>query len=207
MASTRLYGPSPAPQTSGGVVPANTQGGNVAPLPAKQSVTGTSETVIVNPAITLQALILSIPPNSPLEQKEFAIDMSGYVTTTQSSTFTLGIRIGTSTTAASNTAMATSGASGSIATTTVPFRFKATCVFDSVSGKITGSVSGVLGGTLVTSAVLTSAPITPTPVINNTPASPGTTGGAAVISFVPTVTFATGATANVINVQEFAITF
>lgn len=197
MASTRLYTPSPAPQTLGGVVPANTQGGVVAPLPATQSVTGTAETVLVNPSITSQALILAIPANSPLEQKEFEIILSGYVTTTQSSTVTLGFRLGTSLTAASNTAMATSGASAAVATTTAPFVLKARCVYDSVSGKITGVVAGIIQGTIIAAGAITGAPIAAT--INNT--------NNPVLNIVATVTFGTGATANVIHVQEFAINF
>lgn len=199
MASNKLYGPSPAPQTLGGVIPANTQGGVVAPLPLTQSIATTGETVILNPSILSQALVLAIPANSPLEQKEFELQLSGYLTTTQSATATLGMRIGTSTTAASNTAMATSGASAAIATTTVPFVFRARLIFDSVSGKLTGTVSGIIGATIVTAAAITGAPIAPSPAINNV--------NNPVLNFVPTVTFSAASTANTIHVQEWAINF
>lgn len=197
MASTRLYSPSPAPQTLGGIVPANTQGGIVAPLPATQSIPTTGETVILNPSILSQALILAIPANSPLEQKDFELVLSGYVTTTQSATVTFGIRSGTSITAASNTALATSGASASLATVTVPFSVRLRLVFDSVSGKLCGTISGVIGGQIITAAVLTASPIALT--LNNT--------NNPVINFVPTVTFSAASTPNVVHVQDFGINF
>ena len=197
MASSRLYGPSSAPQTPGGIVAANTEAPNAAPLPAKQSITGTAETVILNPAILTQPLLLNIPPGGPLEQRPFEISASGYITTTQSSTATLGLRIGTSTTAASNTAVASSGASAAIATTTVPFFFVVKAVYDSVSGKLCGYFTAVIQSSLLGPTAFTAVAAS----INN-----AATAGF-VLNLVLTATFGTGTTANVINVQEFAVNF
>lgn len=199
MASTKLYGPATSPQTAGGIVPMNTPGGIAAALPAKQSVLGTAETVILNPSVLAQALLCAIPPNSPLEQKRFRISASGYVQTSQSSTVAFGLRLGTSIVAASDTSVCSSGASSAIATTTVPFSFDVDAIYDSVSGKLSGFFTLMIGSQLIGPTAFAAVAAS----LNNA----GGAQGAAVANFVLTVTFGTGATANVVNLQGWEIQF
>ena len=194
MASTRLYGPT---RSSSAVVAASTYGGTVAPLPAKQVIAVTTETVIADPGILTNALILSIPPGGPCEQRPFEVAASGYLTTAQTSTALLKLYLGSSLTAASNTALGATLANTVTGAITVPWFLSARLIYDSVSGKLDGIFQAIMNGVLVVPVKITSSPIAPTVAINN--------ANNPVLNFVLSVTFGTATAANTINVQEFAV--
>lgn len=198
MPSTRLYGPSGAPGTAG-LVAQNTPGAAAAVLPALQTVLGTTETVILNPALqsATQALVLSIPPNSPLEQRQFEIQANGYLNQGVSTTVTIKLYSGTSTTVGSDTLLGSSGAITAF-TGKTSWLLKALCSYDSVSGKLQGTIKFIINNTLVAEAALSNV------ITGLTNAGPG--AGAPVANFVLSVTFGSAGT-NVINVQDFCISF
>jgi hypothetical protein len=197
--STRLYTAGHAGATQARRVAINTQGSTqqgVASLPALQSFTTTAETQFTDPGLAnAYPLALAIPPGGPCEQEEFDLVFSGYVTTTQSATVIFKLYLGDSATIGSNTIIATSTTSAAIATTTVPFAFKATLVYDSISGKLTGRFSGIVGATATALAAITGAPIAGS--LSNT-ANP-------VATFTLTATFSAATTANVVNLKDFGI--
>jgi hypothetical protein len=195
MFSNRLFGPSGIPGAAGQLAQ-NVQGSVApAPLPAKQTVTVNTETVINNPALSAQPLLVSIPASALLEQNIFEIHASGYIKCNASSTLTLKLYSGSSATVGSDTLLKSSGAVSAFQAT-VPFYIIAQLVYDSVSGKLGGTVKFMVNNTLVAEAALANVPtgITSSPTL-----------GAAVISFLLSVTFGTADAGNLINIQEFAI--
>ena len=101
--------------------------------------TSATDTVILNPALNsaTQALVLSLPPGSRLEQNPFDVIASGYILTGASSTVTIKLWSGTSTTVGSDTNLCTSGAVSAFSGKT-PWYLRATMIYDSVSGKLIG---------------------------------------------------------------------
>jgi hypothetical protein len=193
MPSTRLYGPSSAPAIPGGVVTANTPATNAAPLPANVTILNTTETVITSPANPGQPLVLNIPPGGPLEQRRFELYASGYIFTGTSSTVTIKLYSGTSATVGSDTLLGSSGAITAFAGK-APWYASANLIYDSVSGKLQGSIKFLVNNTLV-SEVAVSNVVTGISNTNNP-----------VASFVISVTFGTAGT-QVFQVQEFAVNF
>lgn len=199
MPSNRLFGPSGAPGTAG-LLALNTAGAAAAVLPALQVVTATTETVILNPALSssTQALVLNIPPGSLLEQRPFDVVASGYVSTGTSSTVTIKLYSGTSTTVGSDKLLGTTGAITAFSGM-CPWYQKATLVYDSVSGKLGGTVKAVVNNVLVAEVAISNV-ITG---INNA----GASAQLPVMSFVLSITFGTANAANTINVQDFCVNF
>jgi hypothetical protein len=165
------------------------------PLPAVQTVLNTVETVILNPALTGVALILPIPQNTVLVGQRFEVYASGYLNNGTSSTVTLKLYSGTSTTVGSDTLLNSSGATGAIATK-VDWFMSANLIYSSTSGKISGTVKWVINNVIVAETA-----------ISNTPTvSVGSALGVAVANFVLSVTFGTAGT-QVVQVEEFAVNF
>lgn len=196
--STRLYTAGHAGAAQARRVAINVQGSTqqgVASLPANQSFSTTAETQITDPGLAnAYPLALAIPPGGPCEQETFDVVFSGYITTTQSSTVVFKLYEGDSATIGSNQLLGSSS-SATVATTTVSFALQASCVYDSVSGKLTGRFSGIVGGTATALAAFTSSPFALS--ISNT-ANP-------VMTFTITVTFGTASTPNVVNLKDFGI--
>lgn len=194
MASNRLYAANVLQSPTQLVAP-NTYGGNVAALPASQTVTTTTETVITaSTQPSTQPLVLSIPPGGPLEQRPFDVLASGEIATGASSTVNLKLYSGTSTTVGSDTLL---GASGAVAAFNGKTNWyaKATLLYDSISGKLTGTIKFLINNTLVAEAAISNV-ITG---ISNA-ANP-------VANFVLSVTFGTANAANSITVQDFSVNF
>jgi hypothetical protein len=146
MFSNRLFGPSGIPGAAGQLAQ-NVQGSVApAPLPAKQTVTVNTETVINNPALSAQPLLVSIPASALLEQNIFEIHASGYIKCNASSTLTLKLYSGSSATVGSDTLLKSSGAVSAFQAT-VPFYIIAQLVYDSVSGKLGGTVKFMVNNT------------------------------------------------------------
>lgn len=196
MPSTRIYGPSiatPSPATPTAI---NVQAGSgIVPLPAALVTgTSTSEAMVPNPATPTKPLLVQIPAGTELEQKQFQIKASGYITTGGTTNVTIKLYSGTSLTPGSNTLL---GSSGAIAqnSASAPWFLSGDLIFDSVSGKLTGTIQFFVNGTLVASVAVSNT-ITGISYNNNPVASFG-------LSFTCSAGFA----ANKINVAEHCIAF
>jgi hypothetical protein len=192
--SIRLYTAGDAAVAQARRVAINVQGANNAILPALQSFATTAETQFNLPSLRIP-LAVAIPPGGPCEQEEFYVVFSGYITTTQSSTIIFKLYAGDSATIGSNTLLA-STSSETVATTTKPFACKATLVYDSVSGKLTGRFEGIVGATATALAVVAGAP--PFALSINNVNNP-------VLTFTLTATFGTAATPNSVNLKDFGL--
>jgi hypothetical protein len=195
MASTRLYGPTGAPGAPGSLS-INTSGAAAPFQPVKQIIAGTAETVILNPSIPSPAtpLMVQIPPDGALEQRPFTVEPSGVLETGASSTVTLKLYSGTSATVGSNTLLGSSGAISAFSGK-CPWYATIRGIYDSISGKFTGSVKFFVNNTIVAEVAISNVI---TGVSNSN--SP-------VLSFVMTCTFGTANAANTIIVQDFPINF
>jgi hypothetical protein len=155
----RPYGPSPG-NPSGlstftqNVAAVGTQQGV---LPALQLVTSATEVVIINPLTSPLAAPLALnvplPPKVGLEQMPFDLNGSGYIKTTATGNQTLKLYSGTSTTVASNTLLASSGAIAQN-TAIAPFWIIGKLIYDSVSSLLCGKVGFYLNKTLVADVTL-----------------------------------------------------
>lgn len=198
MASTRNYGPAGAP---GQPAPAiNTPANNAPPvLPAQVVGNVTTEQVVQNPSLSSAAnpiaLVVPIPSNSILEQQPFEITASGYIKAGAAGNVTANLYEGSSTTVANNVLLKSSGAEAFALNVIAPFWIKARAVYDSVSGKLAGTVQFLLNGTLVAEAAFTNTPTG----INDT--------NNPVVSFVISFTFSVANANNLVNVKDFAINF
>jgi hypothetical protein len=195
MSSTRLYGPTGVPGAAG-LLAINTSGAGAAVLPAVQTVaSSTAETMILNPAILSTVLLASIPSNSPLDGKAFDLVASGLLNNGTSSTVNLKLYSGTSTTPGSNTALGASGAVSAFAGKS-NWQIRAKLLYDTTSGKLTGTVLFSINNVLVAETAITNII---TGIANSST-------GAAVLNFSLSVTFGTGGT-QVITVNAFDINF
>ena len=149
--------------------------------------------MILNPASSTLPLQLQIPPSGPLEQRPFDVVASGYLNIGTSSTFTLKFYSGTSTTVGSDTLLSSSGAITGFAGK-APFYMRATLIYDSVSGKLQGSVKFMINNTLVAEAAVSNVV---TGVNNN---------NLPVLNFLLSCTFGTAGT-QVVTLQSFDVNF
>lgn len=141
------------------------------------------------------ALVCTVPANSILDGQEFDISISGNITTGGTTNVTGKLYSGSSLTPGSNTALGTSGA---IAQNSAgaPFLLKArNCVYDSISGKLTGIFEATINNTLATAAAFT-----------NVIASLSATGDP-ILSFCFSFTFSAAFATNKVTVKNFAIDF
>jgi hypothetical protein len=196
MPSTRLYGPSiatPSPATPTSI---NVQAGSgVVPLPATLTVgTSTAEAMVPNPATPTLPLLAQIPSGTELEQRKFTVQCTGYIVTGGTTNVTLKLYAGTSATPGSNTLL---GSSSTVAQNSAkaPFWVSADLIFDSVSGKLGGSVSFMINNTLVAATAISNV-ITGLSYKNNP-----------VISFGLSLTASAGFATNEIVVQDLCVSF
>lgn len=156
--SQRPFGPSPQAVSGQNVYSQNVQAALAqGVLPAKQSITVTTEVVLVNPLNTAQLLAVPLPPNIGLEQIPFDIVISGYVKTTAAGNVTIKLYSGTSATVGSDTALASTGAVA-VTTTSCPFWLQVKGTYDSVSGKFQGQYNGNINNTVVAGTAITAVP-------------------------------------------------
>lgn len=186
--STRLY---TANRSSSVVVAQSSPGAIVPLLPALQTVLTTAETVIGDPGVPTLPLLCQIPPGGPLEQEEFQVVGSGWFNLGTSSTVTMKLYSGNSLTPGSNTLLLTSGAITAFAGK-ANWKFVARLIYDSNSGKLTGTVEFLINNVLVAAAVVTNV-VTGINNVNNP-----------VASFCFSVTYGTAGT-QVINVKDFGV--
>jgi hypothetical protein len=139
-----------SPSTQAGL---NFQAALASPLTATQQLTSAAATVILNPQNPTLALIVPLRPNQGLEQSPFDLWASGYVQTTNTTNITGKLASGTSTTDASNTSMGASGANA-VNTAIAPWRVHAELLYDSVSGKLTGTIEWLINNILTAKAAI-----------------------------------------------------
>ena len=193
--SNRLFGVVGVPGAAGSVA-LNTSGAiTLPPLPATQTVLNTVETVVLNPALSAVALILPIPQNTVLSGQRFEVYASGYLNNGTSSTVTLKLYSGTSTTVGSDTLLNSSGTTGAFAGM-VDWYMSANLIYSPTSGKLSGTVKWVINNVIVAEAAVSNQPTV----------NVGSTLGVAVANFVISVTFGTAGT-QVVQVEEFAVNF
>lgn len=164
---------------------------------------------IVNAAITTSQIfpdqmnsavpaIIPIPGTGRLEQKRFRVLASGYATTIAATTnFLVTLYNGISLVPANNAVVGALAATV-INTTTAPWWIEAVLIFDSVSGKLNGTFSG-----MVNNAILAAAVISPMTGLNG---SSGPSGTEPVTNLCVGVTFGVNASAsNVARLGSFEL--
>jgi hypothetical protein len=197
MPSTRLYGPSIAtPSPASGVPAINVQAQTgVIPLPATLTTgTSTAEAMVPNPATPTKALLVQVPSNSNLEQRAFELEITGYIITGGTTNITLKVYGSiTSTVTTSSTLL---GSSGAVAQNNVkaPFWAHAKLIFDSISGKLNGTIDFLINNTVVASVAITAVT-----GVSDT-ANP-------VLSLGMSITASAGFATNEIIVQDLCIKF
>lgn len=131
----------------------NVQAGNAAPIPATLTLTAVAAGVVVNPQNPASALVCQLSPNEGNEASAFDLWASGYVTTTSTTNIVGKIGSGTSTTDGANPSVGTSSASA-VNSTSAPWRVHLELLYDSVSGKLTGTFEWLINNILTAKAVL-----------------------------------------------------
>jgi hypothetical protein len=190
----RTFGPQSIAASSTSQAGLNLQAALAALFPATLSVTAATEAVIPNPENVAIPFICPLRPNEPsLEQTLFNVVASGYITTANSTNVTVKLYSGTSLTVGSDTLL---GSSGAIAqnTASAPWALLANLIFDSVSGKLQGSIKFWVNNTMVAevavSNVVTGLKNTANPIANF------------LLSL--TSSAAAGGSATLINVNKFS---
>lgn len=191
----RPYGPNPGNPSGLNAFAQNTQAAQAkAVLPAQLAVVATAEQVVPNPLNITLPLCVQTPPQAGCEQIPLDLNVSGYIKTTSSGSVTLKVYSGSSLTVGSNTLLGTTGAQTQN-TLTSPFWIKGKLLYDSVSGKLVGTISAYVNGVLIAEATLSNF-ITGVNDANNP-----------VLSVVLTIT-ASGAASGTpvtLNIQNFSI--
>jgi hypothetical protein len=131
----------------------NVQAGNAAPIPATLTLTGVAAGVVVNPQNPASALVCQLSSNQGNEASSFDLWASGYVTTTSTTNIVGKLASGTSTTDGTNTALGSSSASA-CNSASAPWRVHAELIYDSVSGKLNGTVEWLINNILTAKAVV-----------------------------------------------------
>lgn len=191
MAGNRLYGPVGAPGAAG-ALGLNTPGGIAAVLPVTQVVVVNTETLVMNPSVPTQPLLVTVPANSPLEGKPWILEPSGTIETGTSSTVTLKVYEGTA--IVSGNLMGSSGAVSAFSGKT-PYTITSKLQFDSTSGKLTGTIEFNVNNTIVAKVAISNV-LTGISNENNP-----------VLQFCMSVTFGTANAGNTIIVDDLPINF
>lgn len=133
----------------------NQQAVLAAPLPATLTLSGATAGVVLNPQNPSLALICSLSPNQGLEATSFDLWASGTVTTTVGgpNNVTGKLASGTSTTDGTNTALSSSSATA-VNNVAANWRVHAELLYDSVSGKLTGTAEWLINNIITAKAAL-----------------------------------------------------
>lgn len=128
------------------------------PLPATLTLSGATAGVVLNPQNPTLALVLPLSPNQGLEATAFDLWASGTVTTTVGgpNNITGKLAAGTSTTDGSNTALSSSTATA-VNNVAANWRLHAELLYDSVSGKLTGTAEWLINNIITAKAALAAA--------------------------------------------------
>jgi hypothetical protein len=193
--SDRPNGPVSGAASSTTATGLNVQAAQQGPLPALQAIVSTSETKILSPENSAVVLSVALPPFTGDEQTVLDLFISGYVKTTASGTIALGLYADSSTTVTSANLLHKTASATTQNSTTAPFYVQAKLIYDSVSGKMTGSCGGMINGVLDPTITFT----------NNPTGISNTANPVATFSFTITSSGAASGTPTTINVQKFSV--
>ncbi len=171
-----------------------------------QGISTTSETVLLVPAAAgtypgfpspaqaaSTALYLQPPPDitgSELDGHPFRVRIAGVVTNGASTSLTVKLYLGTSTTIASNTTVV-SFAQSAATTANFPFIVEAKVIWDSTSTKLWGTSNSLFNG-VYTAESTTSFTV-------------GTVATQGALQFLPSFTFSTANASNSLLIREFSL--
>lgn len=178
----------------------NAQAALPGPLPVKQSLTSTAETLIASALNAAVALTTALGPDTAIEQTIFNFVASGIITTTASGTLTINLYEGAA--IASGNLLKSSGAVTQNSATAA-FYIKAELIFDSVTGTLAGSVKFYINKTIVAEATLANF-VTGFLNQGNPSANPPTLANLPLFSISVTSSGAAGGTPTTVNVQKFS---
>lgn len=173
----------------------NVQAAIAGALPALLTLIATAEAVIPSPNNAALPLQATLNPDTANEQTLLVLAASGYIQTANATNVTIKLYSGTSLTVGSNTLLGTSGAIA-VNTAKCPWALLAHLVYDSVSGKLQGSIKFWLNNTFVAEVAISN-------VI--TGISNLTVAGVANFCLTATSSAAAGGSATLVNVQKFSV--
>jgi hypothetical protein len=131
----------------------NAQAALASPLPAALVLSAAAAAVVANPQNTAIALVLPLSPYQGNEATAFDLWASGIVTAANATNLVGKLAAGTSLNDATNIALSSSAASALTATTT-NWKVHAELLYDSVSGKLTGTADWLINNVLTAKAAL-----------------------------------------------------
>jgi hypothetical protein len=205
--SDRPYGPNSGAASVANQIPLNQQATQTqtlsGPIPVQFNLSAATQTIAPsapNPAVPL---LVSIPPDTQLEQTPFDLWSSGYIQTRAAGTMTIDVYEGTSETIASNTLL---GSSGAITQNTAIASWwaHARLQFDSVSGALVGDIEFYVNKIKVAGVTLSNFP---TGFLNqgNPSANPPTVANLPSFALTFASSGATGPLPTTVNIQKFSV--
>lgn len=201
----RPYGPTSGAASVPNQIPLNAQATATqtaaGPLPATLVLLATAEVLVPSVALASVPLTVQLKPDTTIEQTIFDVVASGIISTLSTTNLTLKLYSG---------AAIVSGnllkSSGTVAQNTVAnanFYIKASLLFNSVSGKLSGTVKFYINDSLVAEAVITNFPGTFLNV-GNPSANPPTVANLPEFCFSLTSSGADGTHATTLSCQKFS---
>ncbi|MGA9668431.1 MAG: hypothetical protein WBQ94_04440 [Terracidiphilus sp.] len=190
----RPNGPVSPAANSATATALNTQAAISGPLPLAVSITSATEAKILTALGT--ALTVALQPDSEFEQTVFDICVSGYIKTTASGTIAIGVYADSGTTVTAGNLLHKTASATTQNTATAPFFIQGRLIYDSVSGKLTGKIGGMINNVIdpdiAISNVLTG--------ISNT-----TVAGPVAFSLSVTSSGALTTAITTVNIQRFSV--
>jgi hypothetical protein len=151
--SDRPNGPATIAASSSNQSGLNVQAALASPLPATLTLTAVTAAVVLNPQNPALALVCPLSPTQGNEATPFDLWASGTVVTGNATNVVGKLGVGTSTTDATNTALGSSSATA-VGTTSANWKVHCELLYDSVSGKLTGTIEWLINNVLTAKAAL-----------------------------------------------------
>lgn len=168
MLSQRPYGVQSGAAVAANQTALNVQGQGSATLPNSQAVVTSSETKILN-ALTLAALVASLPAGEIPDSVEFDLYVSGYIKATASGTIALGLYADALTTVTAGNCLHKTASAPTQGIGTYIFKIHAHLTISAYSGLIEGSCGGYAAETIdpeITNTNFPAVTLTNNPVAN-----------------------------------------
>lgn len=178
----------------------NAQAALPGPLPVKQSLTSTAETLIASALNAAVALTTALGPDTAIEQTIFNVVASGIITTSASGTLAINLYEGAA--IASGNLLKSSGAVTQNSAT-ASFYVKGELIFDSVTGILAGTVKFYINKIVVAEATLANF-VAGFLNQGNPSANPPTLANLPLFCLSVTSSGAAGGTPTTVNVQKFS---